>query len=166
MRDINFIKNIDNLGRIVIPMDIRRKLNISTGDVLSISCTDKDICLCKYSTLDNCKVEEIVNYFVDTFKLNVVLMDKEKVIFSNLVSKNIKIDGNIQLLINEGHSCNNSYHSYVFGDKKIDGYFNQVPIVTNEGIVGSLIVLQSDVVNAYEVCKLIAKLIMLQLNIS
>ncbi|HAB67422.1 MAG TPA: AbrB family transcriptional regulator, partial [Firmicutes bacterium] len=38
MKDINFIKNIDNLGRIVIPMDIRRKLQINTGDVLSITC--------------------------------------------------------------------------------------------------------------------------------
>ena len=53
MKDINFIKNIDNLGRIVIPMDIRRKLQINTGDVLSITCNDKDIMLTKYSSLDN-----------------------------------------------------------------------------------------------------------------
>ena len=38
MNNVNFIKNIDNLGRIVIPMDIRRKLQINTGDVLSITC--------------------------------------------------------------------------------------------------------------------------------
>ena len=41
--NVSFVKNIDNLGRIVIPMDIRRKLQISTGDVLSITCNEKNI---------------------------------------------------------------------------------------------------------------------------
>ena len=166
MKEINFIKNIDNLGRIVIPMDIRRQLNISTGDVLSISCNDNNICLCKYSTLDNYKVFEMIKCFVDTFNVNVILCDKEKVLYSNVVNRDTKIDGNFEIMVRNGNSLNNSYDSYIFGDNKIEGYYNQVPIVTNEGIIGSLVILHSDIVNSFELCKLIAKIITLQLNVS
>ena len=51
--NVSFVKNIDNLGRIVIPMDIRRKLDISTGDSISISINDNNLMLTKYSSLEN-----------------------------------------------------------------------------------------------------------------
>lgn len=166
MKDIGFVKNIDNLGRIVIPMDIRRKLNISTGDVLSICCSDNNICLSKYSSLDNYKVFEIIKLFIECFNLNVILCDKEKVLFSNVVGRDTKIDGNFESLVRNGSTINNNYDAYVFGDNKVEGYYNQVPIVTNEGIIGCLVILRSDIVNSFVVCKLIASIIMLFLNIS
>ena len=166
MEDINFIKNIDNLGRIVIPMDIRRKLSINTGDVLSIRCFDNTISLCKFSSLEDNRICEILNCFVDAFDIKYILLDREKVVFSNLVMKSTKIDGNLQLLVKDGNTYNSSFQSYLFGESKIDGLYNQVPIVTNEGLIGSLIVLDNDDYKCYGICQLIAKLIMLELNIS
>jgi len=166
MKDVNFLKYIDNLGRIVIPMDIRRKLNINTGDVLSISCNEKNICLRKYSSLEDNKINELINSFVDVFDIKYILMDRDKVVYSNIVLKDTKLDGNMQLLVKDGNTFNSCIQSFVFGETRVDGLFNQVAIVTNEGLIGSLIVLDNDNVRYFNICQLIAKLIMMELNIS
>lgn len=44
-----FTRRIDNLGRIVIPMDLRRKLNIETGDDLDIQLNGNTIVVKKAS---------------------------------------------------------------------------------------------------------------------
>ena len=117
MKDINFIKNIDNLGRIVIPMDVRRKLQINTGDVLSITCNDKNIMLTKYCTLDNnYKIVEILKYFVDAFSLKIILTNKENVIYSNLVSLGSKLDNHVKLLVKNATTIKGQSLSHDFGD--------------------------------------------------
>jgi len=42
------IRKVDDLGRLVIPMDIRRRLNITKDDPLEILATDKEIIVKKY----------------------------------------------------------------------------------------------------------------------
>lgn len=165
--NVNFIKNIDNLGRIVIPMDIRRKLNINSGDVLSITCNDKNICLNKFSSLENnYKIIELLKYFIDIFNLNMILVNNENVIFSNVINNYIELDGNFKLKIKMGNNMKYLRNSIVFGDKKIDDIYNMIPIVTNDGIIGSLIVLGDESIKAYEMCLIIVKIISLELNIS
>lgn len=167
MKDINFVKNIDNLGRIVIPMDIRRKLQISTGDVLSITCNDKDILLTKYSSLDNnMKIIEILKCFVEVFNIKTILMNKDCVIYSNIVNIGSKLDNNMKTLVKNGNSMKAQNSEIVFGENKVNGIYNMLPIVTNEGIIGSLIVFGDGQEKGYEVCTLISKIIMLELNIS
>ena len=167
MKDINFVKNIDNLGRIVIPMDIRRKLQINTGDVLSITCNDKDILLTKYSSLDNnYKVIEIVKYFMEVLKLNIILMNKEQVIYSNILNIGTKLDGNMQLMVKSGNTLKKEHQSIVFDEKKIEGIYNMLPIITNEGIIGSLIVLGNNESDNLLNCELLNRIICLELNIT
>ena len=135
MNNVNFIKNIDNLGRIVIPMDIRRKLQISTGDVLSITCNDKNIMLTKYSNLDsNSRVVDIVKYFVEIFNIKVMLTNKECVLYSNLVGAGAKLDSNTKFLVKNGNNIKYTKGSGYFGDRKIEGIYNMLPIITSEGI--------------------------------
>lgn len=167
MKNVNFVKNIDNLGRIVIPMDIRRKLQINTGDVLSITCNDKNIMLTKYSNLDNnYKIIEIIKCFVENFNIKVILTNKECVIYSNVVEVGTKLDNQTKLLVKNATSIKNQNQSYIFGENKVSGIYNVLPIVTNEGIEGSIIVFGDENEKAYEICFLISKLIMLELNIA
>lgn len=167
MKEINFIKNIDNLGRIVIPMDIRRKLQINTGDVLSITCNDKNIMLTKYSNLDNnYKIVEILKCFVENFNIKVILTNKECVIYSNIVNVGSKFDNQVKLLVKNASTLKNQNLAYVFGENKVSGVYNMLPVVTNEGIEGSIIVFGDESEKAYEICILISKLIMLELNIT
>ena len=167
MNNVNFIKNIDNLGRIVIPMDIRRKLQINTGDVLSITCNDKNIMLTKYNSLDNNpKVVEILKCFIDDFNIKVILTNKECVLYSNVVNMGAKLDSNTKLLVKNGSNIKNITSTGYFGDRKIEGVYNMLPIITSEGIEGSIIVFCSEVDKSYEICLLLSKLIMLELNIT
>ncbi len=165
MNNVNFIKNIDNLGRIVIPMDIRRKLQINTGDVLSITCSDKNIMLTKYSTLDNnYKIVEMLKYFIDCFNIKIIITNKESVVYSNIVNVGAKLDNQARLLVKNASTIKNQNLSYVFGDNKVSGIYNILPIVTNEGIEGSLMVFGENTDKTYDICVLMSRLIQLELS--
>ena len=51
------IRRIDDLGRIVIPKEVRRALGINDGDPLEIFRNGNDIVLRKYSFADDDKIE-------------------------------------------------------------------------------------------------------------
>ena len=165
MDNLNFVKNIDNLGRIVIPMDIRKKFNINTGDILSISCNDNHIILNKHNSLDCNSIKTIINLFIDIFNLKIILMDFNNVLYSNIVN-NCKLSTDTSSMIRMGNSMKYLQNSLVFDSKKVDGTYNMLPIVSNVGIVGSLIVFGDESSKAYDFCSIIVKLIELGLNIS
>ena len=51
--EIKIIRKIDDLGRIVIPKDVRLTLGISAGDEIEISVTDGEVVLKKAEARDN-----------------------------------------------------------------------------------------------------------------
>jgi len=56
MKSTGIVRRIDDLGRIVIPKEIRRTFNIQEGDPLEIGVNDQEIILRKYVPTDVCKV--------------------------------------------------------------------------------------------------------------
>ena len=48
MKHTGMVRRIDDLGRIIIPKEIRRHYNIKEGDALEISTDGKYICFSKY----------------------------------------------------------------------------------------------------------------------
>ena len=52
MKPTGIIRRVDDLGRIVIPKDIRRTLKIREGDPLEIYLTEGCICFRKYSAIN------------------------------------------------------------------------------------------------------------------
>lgn len=163
--NVSFVKNIDNLGRIVIPMDIRRKLDICTGDSLSISVYDNNIMLTKYSSLENNnRIVNIIKSFVEEFNIKVIYMNKFNVIYSNIVNSSVELDREMKDNIKNGVSFKDEVKEYIFGEIKLKGIYNMLPIVNNEGIVGSIIVLSD--CNGYDFCRLLNKIINLELSIS
>lgn len=53
MKSTGIVRRIDELGRVVLPVEMRRAMRIGVGDTLEINCTDEGILLTKYSTLDS-----------------------------------------------------------------------------------------------------------------
>ena len=49
MKTTGVVRRIDELGRIVIPKEIRKSMRIKNGDSLEIFLNDEDIVLRKYS---------------------------------------------------------------------------------------------------------------------
>ena len=52
MRATGIIRRIDDLGRVVIPKEIRRTLKIREGDPLEICLTEGCVCFRKYSAIN------------------------------------------------------------------------------------------------------------------
>jgi len=48
MKNIGLVRRIDDLGRVVIPKEIRRSFNINEGDPLEIHVSSDMICYKKY----------------------------------------------------------------------------------------------------------------------
>ncbi|MBN7572812.1 AbrB/MazE/SpoVT family DNA-binding domain-containing protein [Clostridium beijerinckii] len=49
MKSSGIVRNLDNLGRVVIPKEIRKVLGINEGDPIEIAKVNNDIVLRKYS---------------------------------------------------------------------------------------------------------------------
>lgn len=48
MKATGIVRRIDDLGRVVIPKEIRRSMAIQEGDALEIFTTDEGVLFCKY----------------------------------------------------------------------------------------------------------------------
>ena len=55
MESTNVVRKVDELGRIVLPKEIRKKLKIRTDDFLEIYVDNDLLCLKKYSKISNLK---------------------------------------------------------------------------------------------------------------
>ena len=83
MKSTGVVRRIDDLGRIVIPKEIRRSLRIREGDSLEIySEGSEGITLRKYSQVES--IESFINQYVEaiysTTKKEIIVTDTEKVI--------------------------------------------------------------------------------------
>lgn len=85
----NYIRKIDELGRIVIPKEVRNKLKIQDNESILISLDNNRINISKYSYLNNYNkfINELCNQLTEIYKLEIVITDREKTIFSNLTKK-------------------------------------------------------------------------------
>lgn len=66
MKDIGIVRSLDNLGRIVLPIELRRLFNIAAGDMIEIY-TDGDlIVLHKYQNkCEFCGSNDVVTEYKD-----------------------------------------------------------------------------------------------------
>ena len=143
MISTGIIRKIDDLGRIVLPKELRKSLNINSGDDLQISIDNDIIILEKYSRLDNFEesIISIINSFcvVDNYKIYLTINDKivnynnEKI--TNIIS-NIIQSRKIYL--------NNKDEINILSDNlKEKGKIIILPIVIESDLLGSIIVIGS-----------------------
>ena len=93
MNTNNYIRKIDELGRIVIPKEVRNKLKIRDNENILISADDNKIFIKKYSYLTNYSefLNELSNILDEIYKANIEISDQNKIVFTNVKNKNIKI---------------------------------------------------------------------------
>lgn len=92
MNSNNYIRKIDELGRIVIPKEVRNKLKIQDNESILISLDDNKINISKYSYLNNYHkfINELCNGLTEIYKIEISISDRDKEIFSNVTNKNVK----------------------------------------------------------------------------
>ena len=132
MKETGVIRRIDELGRIVIPKEIRKRLRVGPGDMLDIYTSDKQIVLSKYTELN--EIDEHLLYLLKAFKnnhLDLIVTSSSDVIASttNRISKHDVIteeflnlflkDGSISLTPSNQISLTKQvkFEKYIFGRK-------------------------------------------------
>lgn len=68
MKATGVVRRIDDLGRLVIPKDLRKSMNIKEGDPLEFFIKDEYICIRKYETEEELierSFTAIIDYFMD-----------------------------------------------------------------------------------------------------
>ena len=146
------IRRIDELGRIVIPKEIRKNLRIKNGDNLEILVNGEDITLRKYSQIENAidMAQVYSESFYQVLKYNIIITDTDKVvaIAGNLKKKymNMGISDNLTNLIERRSSFVERKKSSIEISPGMTefGYYTLATIINNGDSIGSVIILSLD----------------------
>lgn len=148
MKTTGVVRRIDELGRIVVPKEIRKTLKIRDGESLEIFLEDGNIILKKYSHFDDLK--DFYNKFVASISSSidktVLITDRCSVIAGAGSLKNNYIDmdisSDVDRIIEErtnAFSYVKSSFSIVKDRKDIIGYVI-CPIIVDGDAIGSIII--------------------------
>ena len=144
------VRRIDDLGRIVIPKEIRRTLKINCGDQIEIAVNqDGLITLDKYSPLSD--ITNICLSFMDAIKkgLNkpIIIIDKEMIVTKSSDFKSINENDKISKELEEILEIRNDkeVENLLITDKYIHNGFSYIkPIISYGDLLGAIIILSSE----------------------
>lgn len=141
MKNTGVIRKIDDLGRIVIPKEIRGVLNIKNGDSLAFFTEDKKIILEKYNQMDNMKDQslKIISSVSDLVDASIFITDKDKVLTAGLIEGK-RIPKNLEdILLMRKNYTSLKPEKIVFGDEILDGFFIVKTLLKESDPMGLLI---------------------------
>ena len=146
------VRRIDELGRIVIPKEIRKSLRIKNGDNLEILVDGENINLRKYSQIEN--ATDMASIYAESFyqvlKYNVIITDTDKVIAlsGNLRKKylNLGISNTIEKMIERRESFveRKKKEIEICPELKEFGYYAVAPVINNGDSIGCVIILSTE----------------------
>jgi len=150
MKATGIVRRIDDLGRVVIPKEIRRTMRIREGDPLEIY-TDREgeVIFKKYSPIG--ELTDFATQYADTLhkvcELSVIITDRDAVIAAAGVPRREYMDKRISTEL-ETIVNNRSIYTYKQNEQKIsitgdgrDSHFVScaMPIITEGDIIGCVI---------------------------
>lgn len=146
------IRRIDELGRIVIPKEIRKNLRIKNGDNLEVLVDGENIVLKKYSMVEN--LESLAMSYADAFnnvlKYNIIITDTDKVvaISGNLKKKymNVSISEEVLKMIErrENNVTRRKVNLEISPGYSEECYYALSAIINNGDAIGMVIILSND----------------------
>ncbi len=162
MKGSGITRKIDELGRIVVPKEMRYNLGIRDGEPLEIYIENNKIVIEKYSEIDNIKLvaDSIIKLTNDILNIDIMITDRDRIISAtnniNYLINN-KLSNNHKLLIDERLS-------YISKNKELmydlDKYFYILPIITINDCSGLVIIINDNYNEEYiNYGKIISKII-------
>ena len=152
MKSTGVIRRIDELGRIVIPKEIRKNLRIKNGESLEIFLDDDIILLKKYSQIESLK--EISFNYVEAFnqiiKHNIIVTDRDKVIAVSGPLKKKYMDKEINEFTERSIERRDNFFEkqkksfQIVKEEEDVGYYTFSSIVDNGDAIGSVIIISTD----------------------
>lgn len=152
MKTTGIIRRIDDLGRIVIPKELRRSMRIKNGESMEIFVDHDEIILKKYSPMES--IEEAASRYVDSFhkviQHSVIVTDKDKVIAASGPLKKKYLGKSITDFTDRSIERRDSFverqkktFSFVNGVEDF-GYYSFSSIIYNGDTLGSVIIISVD----------------------
>lgn len=157
MRTAGIVRKIDELGRIVLPKELRKNLNIHTGDDFQILVEEEKIILEKYSRLINIETDiiKIINIFKSIYNYNIFIVYNNKFINGkeNVPDKIIEIIHQRKIYKNEKITEVN------LNGEKTTGKVIINPIVIDSDLLGAIIIIGNNIFDMESTSKIIKELI-------
>lgn len=170
MKSTGVTRKIDELGRVVIPKEIRRNLSIRDGENLEIFTDEESIILKKHSLIS--KYEDLANKLTELiyniYKIDIIITDREKVISSsikeNILDKNIE-EKLVSLIDNRESYISKEKTTLKFLDYELNGYITIMPIIASSDSLGLVILSSNEFKNQENLAKFVAKILADKINI-
>ena len=139
MKLTGITRRIDELGRIVIPKEIRNNLHIKSGELLEIYLSSPEvISLRKYSILG--EKDRIIDNFIKILSskigADIYVITNEKIIFS---SNNLYLNSLVSSKLEKNIKDNNYEKIKVTDELILKKPFKILPIIPNGDLVGYII---------------------------
>lgn len=151
MKTTGVVRRIDDLGRIVIPKEIRRTLRIHDGESLEIFVDNEIITLKKYSSLND--LTDISKILVDLISKevnkNIIITDRDRVIaLSGDLKKNYtdkNISQYLEQVINDRKRIYETIKNVEFVNNIVEKCNYVIyPIIASGDAVGAVIIMSKD----------------------
>lgn len=157
LKSTGVTRKIDELGRIVVPKEIRKNLGIREGESLEIYTSDDAIVLKKHYEIwqNHENIKRIINIAEDMLGLEVLVTDREKIILGN--GNNTKLSEELLSYIDNREM----YFGYL---ESLGDIYTLVPIISESSALG-LIMIKENVDNS-KIGKFLARLIADKIDIT
>lgn len=151
MKSTGITRRIDDLGRIVIPKEIRKNLKIKENEVLEIFINNDEIILKKFSRFNDSEkvLSDYIKVINDMTGNDVIITDRDKVILSTkkleekLLNKKLSEYVN-DLIENRSIFLSNDMKGIeVIDNEKIKQNYYFIPLIIDSDVVGSIIMFSS-----------------------
>ncbi len=144
MKTTGITRRIDELGRIVIPKEIRKNMHLKTGDLLEIFINDENsITLKKFSLIN--KEQEFLNYYMYFLakknQINIFITNLNEVIFTTVEKyKNIKLTCELEKTLIDNKNIDKISDLKLSNDFVLHGNLSVIPLIPNADLSGFLII--------------------------
>jgi putative stage V sporulation protein T len=151
LKSTGITRRIDDLGRIVIPKEIRKNLKIKENEVLEIFINNDEIILKKFSPFNDSEkvLSDYIKVINDMTGNDVIITDRDKVILSTkkleekLLNKKLSEYVN-DLIENRSIFLSNDMKGIeVIDNEKIKQNYYFIPFIIDSDVVGSIIMFSS-----------------------
>lgn len=167
MKSTGITRRIDDLGRIVIPKEIRKNLKIRENEVLEIFIENENIILKKFSSLDD--MDKILERFIEVLEditlNNILITNREKIIGTSKRKEydylNKELSKNIIEIIEKKDNILSTGKIEFISNKEMEVNYYIKPIINNGDTFGSIIIFGNKEINEKDTLAIdiIAKLI-------
>ena len=155
-----FKKRIDELGRIVIPKEIRKQYKINNFDELDLVTIDEKIIITKSIGIGEYKnkIKKYLSLIKELSSYDILIIDNNSIIESTYDN----LHG--YLNIESYENCNNLKKTIVINDKEITGYIFLDKIIIDSNLLGYIMFINKEIYKDNNLLKNIKNIIIELIN--